>query len=102
MKDETSFSFGAGLRAKNRYVIDPKTNQQTLDLVWNAGFFYDKENSLLTSLFISGLTDYTVDLNIYPGLLRIKDFSPGMWFVVRKNGNMIWGITTSYIPGISF
>jgi hypothetical protein len=93
-------SVGAGLRGRTLQLLDPAKNQQTLDLVWNAGIFYDRENSLMASLFFSGLTEYTVSANIYPGILRIGDFSPGLWVVFGRERLVLAGITTVWAPGI--
>lgn len=100
-KEET-FSLGAGLRAKNLFAVDAAGRQLTVQMVWNVGLFYDKNNSLMTSLFFSGLTDYFMNLNIYPGVLKIGRFSPGLWAVLQKNGNVILGISTIYTPGLGF
>jgi len=99
-KDAVALSFGVGLRAKERILVDPATHQQTVDLVWNCGFFYDKENSLLASLFLSALTDNTVALNVYPGVLHVGSFSPGLWCVVNRAGKLLFGINTVWTPGI--
>ncbi len=68
-------------------------------MTWNAGIFYDVNNSLMTSLFFSGLTSYKVNLDIYPGVLKIGNFSPGLWMVVQDRGKLLFGITTTWLPG---
>lgn len=98
--DGSSLSFGAGLRAKQFEVLDQTVNKKTITLTWNAGLFYDLNNSLMTSLHVSGLTDYTINLNVYPGIICIGKFSPGVWSVLQKNGKIILGITTIYVPGL--
>lgn len=97
----SALSFGAGLRSKNLEVIDPSTNQKMAKLVWNAGVFFDRENSLLASLFISGLTDNFMTLNIYPGVIRTGFISPGVWITLGNSGNLMCGITTMWTPGIA-
>lgn len=100
MNDGSAISFGAGLRAKRH---EPTVGtEQTVALVWNAGVFYDRDNSLLASLFISGLTDNVVTLNIYPGVLRSGEISPGIWLSVNRDSQLIGGITTMWAPGIAF
>ncbi|MGE5679246.1 MAG: hypothetical protein ACM34K_00060, partial [Bacillota bacterium] len=96
----TSLSAAAGLRAKERYVIDPKTYQMTINMVWNAGLFYDRNNSLLASLLLSGQKDNFLNLNIYPGVIKLGEFSPGLWMLVKENGRFFFGISTVYAPGI--
>jgi hypothetical protein len=99
-EDGSALSIGAGLRAKEFETLDQSINKKTISLTWNAGLFYDMDNSLLTSLHLSGLTDYAINLNIYPGVIRIDKFSPGAWLVVRKDGKFIFGITTIWAPGL--
>ncbi len=97
-----AISIGAGLRAKKLKSVNGDIWQNTVDMVWNAGVFYDRDNSLLASVFFSGLTDYACNINIYPGLIKIGPISPGLWTVFRKNGDMMFGFTTIYAPGIGF
>lgn len=103
-KDEhaQSFSVGAGLRSKHLRLIDPSTNQKSAELAWNVGFFYDKDNSLLASVLFSGLENNLVNVNVYPGVLGNETFSPGVWLSVSRHGNIIGGISTIWLPGISF
>ncbi|MDP4176131.1 MAG: hypothetical protein Q8933_19280 [Bacteroidota bacterium] len=98
--DGTAFSAAAGMRAKRRYVINEKTDQMTIDMVWNAGVFYDKNNSLLASLLLSGQKDNLLNLNIYPGVVNLGKFSPGLWMLVKENGRFFFGISTIYTPGL--
>ncbi len=101
--DGTAFSFGVGMAAAKLITLNTQTNKQTLDLVWNVGFFYDLNNSLLTSLSITKKTDYMINLNVYPGIIKIGDFSPGMWFAVNKDRSTIVGITAAWSPiGIAY
>lgn len=48
------------------------------------------------------LTDNAVNLNIYPGVIKSGGFSPGLWMVMRRNGNLMFGISTVYTPGLGF
>lgn len=101
-QDGTALSAGGGLKAMKRYVINPKTYQMTISTVWNAGFFYDKNNSLLASLFFSGFEENAVNLNIYPGIIKFEKFSPGIWMTVSRKGQIMLGLTTVYAPGFGF
>ena len=94
-------SVGLGLRAKNRYVVEAGENKQSLNLVWNGGIFYDWDNSLMASLMISGLTENLATLNIYPGIFKFGGFSPGVWWMVSRNGSLSFGVTTVWVPGVA-
>ncbi|MER3525360.1 MAG: hypothetical protein C4326_15285 [Ignavibacteria bacterium] len=100
LPDGRAISLGGGLRAKQLVLVNAATNKQTLDLVWNIGAFYDKDNSLMASLFVSGLTDYTVSANLYPGIIDLGGFTPGVWIVVARGGKLLAGITTVWAPGL--
>lgn len=47
-------------------------------LSWSAGLFYDRHRSLMASLMVSGLPHNKARLNVYPGMLRMGSFSPGI------------------------
>ena len=96
-----AISVGAGLRAKNIVIVNAATNQQTMDLVWNGGIFYDRDNSLLASLTLNNLTDNAANLNVYPGFVRWGYFAPGVWLQARHDGALLFGLTTVWTPGVS-
>lgn len=57
-----------------------------------------KENSGLNS---SGAYDNPVTLNIYPGIIKLASFSPGVWGTSsRKNGVGV-RITAVWAPGVA-
>jgi hypothetical protein len=97
-KDGTAISVGAGLAASDLILLDEKTNKKTLGLVGNFGVFYDKNNSLLASLSVTIKTDYMINVNIYPGVIKLFGISPGLWGAYSQDGNIIGGITFSWLP----
>lgn len=101
-QDGSAISCGAGLKARRRYVLNPQTYQMSVTTVWHAGFFYDKDNSLLASLLFSGLEDNAINMNIYPGIIKFERFSPGVWMLMQRNGKLLIGLTTVYTPGFGF
>ncbi|MCE1187940.1 MAG: hypothetical protein LWX56_02270 [Ignavibacteria bacterium] len=96
---ETNLSIGIGLRAKNQINID-NMNEKSVETVWNVGLFYDRNNSLLASLFLSGMTDYFITANVYPGFVELGKIKPGLWLVLKQNGSSIIGISTNYVFNI--
>jgi hypothetical protein len=96
-----ALSVGAGVRAVSLKLLDPDFFLLTTVLKWEVGFFYDKDNSLLASLFIGGATDNPVTLNIYPGILKIGSFSPGVWALYSRKYGFSVGIMTVWAPGIA-
>jgi hypothetical protein len=101
-EDGRALSFGVGLRASLLKPVGDSPTQQAPDLVWNVAVYYDVHNSLLASLFISGLTYNTVNLNIYPGLFSYRGISPGVWLSINEDNSVAGGVTTRWAPGISF
>lgn len=97
-RNGSAISVGAGLAASDLIVLDEKTNKKTLGLVGNFAAFYDLNNSLLASLAVTIKTDYMVNVNIYPGLVKLWGFSPGLWAAYSQNGNYIFGITATWLP----
>ncbi|HRI47172.1 MAG TPA: hypothetical protein PK559_08725, partial [Ignavibacteriaceae bacterium] len=74
--------------------------KKSVETSWNYGIFYDRNNSLLVSLFLSGLTDNFININIYPGVIKFGKFTPGIWTIVKRNGSLLFGISTIYAPGL--
>ena len=99
--DGTAFSAGFGMRSVSRDTVDATTNHQTVSLIWNVGFFYEKNNSLLASLFFNGTFNDAVTQNFYPGAVSIRNISPGFWMTVGRDGSSRFGITTRWVPGIA-
>jgi len=95
-----SFSLGMGLRAKGIVRLDEKTNAllETATLTWNAGFFYDRNNSLLFSILSSGVNNYRVIANVYPGLISFGKFSPGVFAALSPDNKIVAGLNVVYFP----
>jgi hypothetical protein len=98
--DKNSISFGAGARPYELILLDSVGRQLTVSARFTAGVFYDKNNSLLASLVYSDVEDYFLHLNIYPGILKLGRFSPGLWAIVNKDGSPIFGLTSTYFIGL--
>lgn len=96
--DGTAVSFGVGFAASDLFIVDKRTNKKSLNLDINAGIFYDKDNSLLASLVYAKKSDYMVNLNVYPGILKFGTFSPGFFTAVSPGGKFIWGLSASWLP----
>jgi hypothetical protein len=98
--DGRAISAGGGLRASQLVNSGDQTvaRKLTTDLTWNAGFFYDRENSLLASLFLSGISDYTVHLNLYPGVVALGQFTPGLFCAWGEGGKFVAGLNVSCLP----
>ncbi len=99
---ERSISLGAGLVAKNLVGVEDRESDDvrslTTRLVTTAGLFYDRNNSLMASLLYAGKLRSRVRLNLYPGLIRIGSFSPGLFALVDRNNHWTLGLQLHKIP----
>ena len=100
--DGDCWSVGAGLVAGR--LVDLGDGVKTVDLVPSAGIFYDRNNSLMASVYFAQTQSYRWRLNLYPGLLRVKSWAPGFFSAIDHNGRVIGGITVSsnFPLGIAF
>ncbi|MDD3876360.1 MAG: hypothetical protein PHT69_07040 [Bacteroidales bacterium] len=98
-QNETSISAGAGVRSGEQYLLPGTAREVTITTPFSFGVFYDKNNSLLASVQYSNVSDYFINTNIYPGLIKIGKFSPGIWAVIDKKGYPVIGITSRYTLG---
>jgi hypothetical protein len=96
--NERSISIMGGPIVNN--LLDANVSQSqksyTASLRWSAGVFYDVKNSALISLSMSGADHNKLRLNIYPGVIKIGSFSPGIF--LQNTGEWVAGISIRYCP----
>jgi hypothetical protein len=99
-RDGASISVGGGAMARSLRQItrDDQMRSLTADLVWNAGFFYDREGSLLASLLFSGSRAYKARANLYPGLIRVAGVTLGVFAAVGQKNEFIFGMSLRGMP----
>jgi hypothetical protein len=102
MNTEENLSAGLGFKTKHLVDIDPKFRERTIETGWLAGIFYDRNNSLLASVVMSGIEEYFCSIDIYPGIIKFNNFSPGIFTVIGRNGNITLGVSTKYLIGVGF
>jgi hypothetical protein len=96
--DGSAISVGAGAAASDLIRVNEKINKNSVKLVGNVGVFYDRNNSLLASLSLSLKTNYWVNLNIYPGIIKIGNLSPGIWFAYNDDKKIVMGFSFNWLP----
>lgn len=100
---EHSISIGAGVRGKELVNVDPRARVLTVSIVPSAGIFWDRNNSLLASLTVSGQADQTAVLNVYPGVIKITDdISPAIWAAWGSNGTIGFGVGIRGAIGVGY
>jgi hypothetical protein len=62
------------------------------------GIFWDNNNSLMSSLLLTGPGLYNLQLNIYPGVIQFGDFTPGFYLTAGEWDGFIVGITFTDFP----
>lgn len=95
-----NLSFGAGFKTKHLVDLNLHLRERTIETGWHAGIFYDRNNSLMASLVLSGVKEYFCMADVYPGIIQIGDFSPGIWAVFGRNGNTMMGMSFRYFFGL--
>lgn len=92
-----NLSLGVGFKTKHLVDVRAEVRQRTIETSWHAGVFYDRNNSLLASIVMSGVKEYFCMIDVYPGVISSGNFSPGLWTIVGRDGNVMLGLTTRYI-----
>ena len=65
------------------------------------GIYLDQNNDLLGSLILNGTDRFRVRLNIYPGILKIREFTTGLMFANSSDDDWVAGFNFNYPLGIS-
>ncbi len=94
-----NYSFGAGTivnKLKENIIHDSRLVSPELDGA--VGFFYDKNNSLMSSLIISGPRFYNIRINVYPGYFKVGDFCPGFYLGAGEWDKFLFGVTLAHLP----
>jgi len=97
-----NLSFGVGFRSKHLVDVSKNARQRTIETSWQAGVYYDRNNSLLAAITLCGVKEYFCSIDIYPGIINIGAFSPGIWTVIGRNGNSAFGISTKYALALGY
>ena len=62
------------------------------------GIFYDRNNSLMTSILISGPRLPNAQINIYPGFVKLGWFEPGMYLAFGEWDKFVFGVSLAHVP----
>lgn len=96
-----ALSFAGGLDAVDNPVVDQRTGAKTATLKPKGAVFYDRNGSLLWSLQVGSRGSVAVvNANVYPGLLRIGSFNPGLWVQNPRGGGLRFGIVSRFGVGL--
>lgn len=99
MENGDNLSYGIGFKSKHFMEVKSDVRQRTIATSWHAGVFIDRENSLLASFVMSGVKEYFIMADVYPGVLRAENFSPGIWTIIGRNGDVLIGFSSKWLIG---
>jgi hypothetical protein len=51
---------------------------------------------------MSGVKEYFIMADVYPGVLQAGGFSPGLWTVIGRDGSFLFGLTTRYVFALGY
>lgn len=87
-----AISVGLGAYARRIESIDRTTNR--IEMAPKLGVFWDRNNSLLGSIFWNGQSVNRVSLQVYPGVLPTGPIPLGAWLSFSDDGYPSGGIVT--------
>jgi hypothetical protein len=88
------FSASAGFDPSDNPVVNATNGARTVDLQPNAGFFLDRDGSLLVSVITKGGSTNGPTLNVYPGVIGSGAWSPGVWVQGVRGGGLRFGVVS--------
>jgi hypothetical protein len=99
-QNNESISVGAGTTQLQLHTVDVTNGARTVSVTlgWMAGIYYDRNNSLLFSVMASSRTNEKLRLNLYPGVIDLWGFSPGLFASVGSREQFMAGFTVQYSP----
>lgn len=100
VKNENAVTVSAGVRSGKLSYVDKEKNILTSSVTWTTFLAWDRNNNPLATLQICGNEDYTFLANVYPGVIQLGKFSPGVWAVAGIDGTGAFGACARYTLGL--
>jgi hypothetical protein len=76
-------------------IVDTLRGARTATFRMNGGLFYDREGSLLFSALYAWHSEVAkLNVNVFPGVLRIGRLSPGVWLQTPERGGVRIGVVS--------
>ncbi len=94
MSNGYSWSIAGGMKASELFNTEGGALGANLKGV--AGFFLDRNGSLMASLMLASTKDYALRFNVYPGLLNIGGWSPGFFVTLNRDDKWIAGLNLTW------
>ena len=98
-----AISVGAGVVSKGVYILGFDALTESIYTGPIVGFYYDRNNSLLASLVVMDSRKDILRANVFPGIISIGGFSPGLFATYGVGGAFSAGFTAQLLPvGLGF
>lgn len=96
------YSVSGAAGGKVSHIADSSTVAvvNVVNLKKTAALFLDRHESLLASVHVSDVDDYTVQLNLYPNAFWHTDPGVGMWTVLGRDGRWMAGLSLTHAFGL--
>jgi hypothetical protein len=99
INEEHAITLAGGTQSNQYQLLNEIGKQSTISLTWGAFMAWDKNNTPLMTLQLTGNEAALASLNIYPGVIRIRKFSPGIFAQAGSDGTGAFGICAKYSLG---
>ncbi len=99
-KNKESITVAVGATQKQLRTTDVTNGARTVSVTlgWMAGVYYDRDNSLLFSVMASNRINEKLRVNLYPGVIDLWGFSPGLFAALGNRSQFIAGFSVQYSP----
>lgn len=97
-----AWSAAIGPYVKDNPVVDSLRDVRSATFGLNAGVFYDRDGSLLMSALYQRTSDLVrLNVNLYPGTLRVGGIRPGLWLQTVPRGGVRIGVASRWGFGLA-
>ena len=70
----------------------------TPDMDGTLSFFYSHNGSLLTSIMLTGPRFYNIQCNIFPGVIKLGEYYPGLYVCFGESEGFELGLSFDFFP----
>jgi hypothetical protein len=99
-RDGVAVSLAGGADAVTNPIIDTLTDRRTVIPKPYGGVFVDRRGSLLFSAMLRDSKEVVGIANLYPGVLRVKGRTTGLWLQYLRDGRWRFGVVPAWGLGV--
>ena len=103
LTSQDNFSFAYGLRVLRMSAIIGRNGDRLMvpsagNNEWDLAMFWDRKDSLMASLELGTVRDYSALLNVYPGVIEWKGWTVGLYAKASHQDGVAAGLTFRHSP----